>query len=80
MAVNVLWLFLTLPQVALQCVIVVFPGHTHLLVSSVYFLQRKKVVDYTLYHATQVTSQIITKMISVEITIETAAFISKSCR
>ena len=30
--VNVLWLFLTVPWVGLQCVIVVFPDHTHLLV------------------------------------------------
>ena len=31
--VNVLWLFLTVPLVGLQCVIVVFPDHTvtHLL-------------------------------------------------
>ena len=29
--INVLWLFLTLPWVGLQCVIVVLPGHTHLL-------------------------------------------------
>ena len=28
--VNVLWLFLTVPWVGLQCVIVVFPDHTHL--------------------------------------------------
>ena len=28
---NVLWLFFTLPWVGLQCVIVVFPDHTHLL-------------------------------------------------
>ena len=27
----VLWLFLTVPWVGLQCVIVVFPDHTHLL-------------------------------------------------
>ena len=27
--VNVLWLFLTVPRVGLQCVIVVFPDHTH---------------------------------------------------
>ena len=27
---NVLWLFLTVPWVGLQCVIVVFPDHTHL--------------------------------------------------
>ena len=29
--VNVLWLFLALPWVGLNCVIVVFPDHTHLL-------------------------------------------------
>ena len=28
---NVLWLFFTVPWVDLQCVIVVFPDHTHLL-------------------------------------------------
>ena len=28
--INVLWLFLTMPCVGLQCVIVVFPDHTHL--------------------------------------------------
>ena len=27
--VNGLWLFLTVPSVGLQCVIVVFPEHTH---------------------------------------------------
>ena len=31
MTVNVLWLFLAVPWVGLQFVIVVFPGHTHLL-------------------------------------------------
>ena len=30
-AVSVLWLFLMVPWVGLQCVIVVFPHHTHLL-------------------------------------------------
>ena len=30
-AVCVLWLFLAVPWVALQCVIMVFPDHTHLL-------------------------------------------------
>ena len=29
--VNVLWLFHTVPWICLQCVIVVFPDHTHLL-------------------------------------------------
>ena len=28
--IHVLWLFLTVPWVGLQCLIVVFPGHTHL--------------------------------------------------
>ena len=28
--INVLWLFLTVSWVGLQCVIVVFPNHTHL--------------------------------------------------
>ena len=32
MTVNVLWVFLTVPLVGLQCAIVVFPDHTHLLV------------------------------------------------
>ena len=30
---SVLWLFLTLPWVGLQCVIVMFPDQTHLLIS-----------------------------------------------
>ena len=30
-AVNVLWLFITVPWVGLQFVIMVFPDHTHLL-------------------------------------------------
>ena len=30
LAINVLWLFLKVPWVDLQCVLVVFPGHTHL--------------------------------------------------
>ena len=29
--INVLWLFLTVPWVGLQCVIVVFPDHTQFL-------------------------------------------------
>ena len=30
-AVNELWLFLTMPCVVLWCVVMVFPGHTNLL-------------------------------------------------
>ena len=33
--INVLWLFLTVPWVGLQCVIVVFSDHTHLLFEGV---------------------------------------------
>ena len=32
--INVLWLFLTMLWVGLQCVIVVFPDHTHLLLTT----------------------------------------------
>ena len=32
--INVLWLFLTVPCIGLQCVIAVFPDHTHLLFAS----------------------------------------------
>ena len=32
--INVLWLFLTVPWIGLQCVIVVFPDHTHLLINN----------------------------------------------
>ena len=31
MTASVLWLFLAVPLVGLQCVILVFPDHTHLL-------------------------------------------------
>ena len=33
--INVMWLFLAVPWVGLQCVIVVFPDHTHLLFISI---------------------------------------------
>ena len=33
--INVMWLFLTVPWVGLQCVILVFPDHTHLLFGAV---------------------------------------------
>ena len=33
--VNIMWLFLTVPWVGLQCVIVVLPDHTHLLFGTV---------------------------------------------
>ena len=46
--VNVLWLFLTVPWVGLQCVIVVFPDHNHLrFVVLTYILEllRAEIVD-----------------------------------
>ena len=43
-SINVLWLFLTVPWVGLQCVIVVFPDHTHLL-----FGNLSDVVLFTLF-------------------------------
>ena len=35
-AVSVLCLFFSMPWVSLQCVIVVFPGHTHLLFKAMF--------------------------------------------
>ena len=50
--INVLWLFLTVPWVGLQCVIEVFPDHTHLLFNldstTVLYLIRLFVCDDTL--------------------------------
>ena len=34
--INVLWLFLTVTWVGLQCLIVIFPDHTHLLLYSLF--------------------------------------------
>ena len=45
MLLNVcfLWLFLTVPSVGLQCVVVAFPGHTRLLLTTfMYFVIVKK--------------------------------------
>ena len=39
--INVLWLFLTVPWVGLQYVVVVFPDHTHLSLEISYFLQQQ---------------------------------------
>ena len=36
-SINVLWLFLTATWVGLQSVIVVFPDHTHLFLSTFFF-------------------------------------------
>ena len=36
--INVLCLILTVPRVGLQCVIVIFPDHTHLLFMAMFFL------------------------------------------
>ena len=35
--INVMWLFLMVPWVGLQCVIVVYPDHTHLLLDVIQY-------------------------------------------
>ena len=45
-AVNVLWSFLTVSWVGLQCVIVVFPDHTHLLFHTLVVFSFKKASGY----------------------------------
>ena len=40
--INVLWLFLTVPWVGLQCVIVVVHDHTHLLFKWIYLLRNRQ--------------------------------------
>ena len=49
MTVSVLRLFLTVPWVGLQCVLVVFPGHTHLLYSVFYVFINEKLAVRLLY-------------------------------
>ena len=44
--INVMWLFPTVPWVGLQCVIVVFPDHTHLLFIII-CIEKYKVPAYT---------------------------------
>ena len=46
--INVLWLFLTVPWVGLQCVIVVFPDHTHLLLDRSKFRRSVITVDLSM--------------------------------
>ena len=53
MTVSVLWLFLAVPWVALQCVIVVFPCHTDLL-----FVQ---IIIFTFLCSTLVRNTSLTK-------------------
>ena len=48
--INVLWLFLTMPWVGLQCVIVVFPDHTHLLLDTSKFSRSVITVDLSITH------------------------------
>ena len=43
--INVLWLFLTVPWVGMQYVIVVFPDHTHLLFIAGNCRRKSKVPD-----------------------------------
>ena len=46
MAVSVLWPFLTVQWVGLQCVIVAFPGHAHLFFELLSF----KEINYMVLH------------------------------
>ena len=46
--INVLWLFLKVLWVGLQCVIVVFPDHTHLPLDTSKFRRSVIVVDFTI--------------------------------
>ena len=45
--INVVWLFLIVPWVGLQCVVVVFPDHTHLLFGTLDTMH----VVYPLHHS-----------------------------
>ena len=45
--INDIWLFPTVPWVGLQCVIVAFPDHTHLLLNLVYQYVRNKLTHHT---------------------------------
>ena len=44
--INDLWLFLTVPWFRLQCAIVVFPDHTHLLLEDRNVMQRHHIYIY----------------------------------
>ena len=47
---SILWLFLAVPLVGLQCIIVVFPGHTHLFFSpSIHSMTLSLVLQYFFY-------------------------------
>ena len=46
--INVLWLFLRVLWVGLQCVIVVFPDHTHLLLDTLKFRRSVITVDLSM--------------------------------
>ena len=43
---NVPWLFLTMPWAGLQCVVVVFPDHTHLL----FFWSKVWIFSFSVHH------------------------------
>ena len=48
--INALWLFLTVPWVGMQYVIVVFPNHTYLLLASLHTDQRLFYKSFGKYH------------------------------
>ena len=47
MAFNVLWFFLTVPWVVLQCVTVVFPDHTHFFFEPIKMMKLKTMASTT---------------------------------
>ena len=53
MTVGVLWLFLTVPWVGLQCVIVVIPDHTHLLFGGGKYIRKKVTILVTILDTTE---------------------------
>ena len=48
-AVNVMWLFLTVPCFGLLFVIVLFPDHTHLLFASMHILVKQEIEHFEKY-------------------------------
>ena len=58
--VIVVWLFLTMPRVCLQCVIMVFPDHTNLL-----FLNRLVIVSSSEDHSEESVFEAFVKVLGI---------------
>ena len=63
--VIVMWLFLTIPRVCLQFVIVLFPDHTHLLVflsiiNLFFYIFKSVLMDFFLLQVSSVVNYFIT--------------------